>query len=55
MNIVRTIYLYREPFRFPTEGGPEESRILLKEHGKDLPDEDVEVQKWNKLIRDHKW
>ena len=36
------------------EGGPEESRILLKERGKDLLDEDVEVQKWNKLIRDHK-
>ena len=37
------------------EGGPEEGRILLKECGKDLLDENVEVHKWNKLIRDHKW
>ena len=32
------------------EDDPEEGRILLKERGKDLPDEDVEVQKCNKLI-----
>lgn len=32
------------------EDDPEEGRILLEECGKDLPDEDVEVQKCNKLI-----
>ena len=32
------------------EDDPEEGRILLEEHGQDLPDEDVEVQKCNKLI-----
>ena len=32
------------------EGGPDEGRVLLKERGKDLPDEDAEVQKWKKLI-----
>ena len=37
------------------EGGPKEGRTVLKERGKDLPDEDSEVQKWNKLIGDHKW
>lgn len=36
------------------ESGPEEGRIVLKERGKDLPDEDAQVQKWNKLIGDHK-
>ena len=36
------------------EGGPEEGRIMLKERGKDLQDEDAEVQKWNRLIGDHK-
>lgn len=32
------------------EDDPEEGRILLEERGKDLPDEDVEVHKCNKLI-----
>ena len=36
------------------KGGPDEGRILLKERGKDLPDKDAEVQKWKKLIGDHK-
>ena len=36
------------------EGGPDEGRVLLKERGKDLPDEDAEVQKWKKLVRDPK-
>lgn len=31
------------------EDDPEEGRILLEERGKDLPDEDVEVHKCNKL------
>ena len=36
------------------EGGPKESRIVLKEQGKDLLDEDAKVQKWNELIRNYK-
>lgn len=36
------------------EGGPEEGRIVLKEWGKNLLDDNIEVQKWTKLIGDHK-
>ena len=32
------------------EGGPDDGRVLLKERGKDLPDEDAEVQKWKNSL-----
>ena len=36
------------------EGGIEDPRIVVYGREKEISDEDPEVQKWNKLIGDHK-
>jgi protein SMG6 len=36
------------------DGGPEDGRVVVQGRGKEVTDEDPEVQKWNKLIGDHK-
>ncbi|EGN96009.1 hypothetical protein SERLA73DRAFT_112057 [Serpula lacrymans var. lacrymans S7.3] len=37
-----------------TDDQADESRVMLHGHGKDVPDDDLEQQKWRKLISDHK-
>jgi len=34
--------------------GLDDGRVVVQGHGKEMTDEDAEVQKWNKMIRDHK-
>jgi hypothetical protein len=36
------------------ENGYDDSRIVISGHGNEVTDEDAEIQKWNKLITDHK-
>jgi protein SMG6 len=36
------------------ENGHDDGRIVVSGRGNEVTDEDAEVQKWNKLIADHK-
>jgi hypothetical protein len=34
---------------------PDEGRVLLQSQGREVSDEDLQQQKWMKLIVDHTW
>jgi len=36
------------------DGLQDDGRVVVQGRGKEMTDEDAEVQKWNKMIGDHK-
>jgi hypothetical protein len=36
------------------DNGLDDGRVVVQGRGKEMTDEDAEVQKWNKMIGDHK-
>jgi len=36
------------------DNGLDDGRVAVQGRGKEMTDEDAEVQKWNKMIGDHK-